>query len=52
MEQSHLVLKNPDGHDIEFVDPIYCDDEYVVVEKNKKNWFLVSCCKLIQIVDL
>ena len=42
-QQCHLELKNGHGQDIEFVDPIYCDDEYVVVEKNNKNWFLVSC---------
>ena len=42
-QQCHLELKNGHGQDIEFVDPIYCDDEYVVVVKNAKNWFLVSC---------
>ena len=28
--------------EIEFVHPIYLDDEFVVVEKGVKNWFMVS----------
>ena len=40
-KQSHFQLENY-HQEIEFVDPIYCDDEFVVVEKNTNNWFMVG----------
>ena len=40
-KQSHFQLENY-HQEIEFVDPIYRDDEFVVVEKNTNNWFMVG----------
>ena len=40
-KQSHFQLENY-HQEIEFVDPIYRDDEFVVVEKNTNNWFMVD----------
>ena len=39
-KQSHLQTYNH-HHEIEFVDPVYRDDEFVVVEKNANDWFMV-----------
>jgi len=39
-KQSHVQINN-NHHSIEFVNPIYCDDEFVIVEKNADNWFMV-----------
>ena len=35
-------LENGQNQTIEFVDPIYSDDQFVVVEKKENNWFMVS----------
>ena len=35
-------VKNGQNNSIEFVDPIYSDDQFVVVEKKENNWFMVS----------
>eukprot|EP00092_Neocalanus_flemingeri_P009175 GFUD01009876.1.p1 GENE.GFUD01009876.1~~GFUD01009876.1.p1 ORF type:complete len:669 (+),score=172.37 GFUD01009876.1:51-2057(+) len=43
MAEKNLV-NNRNGnhhHAVEFIDPVYCDDEYVIVEKNDNNWFMV-----------
>ena len=39
---SHQKLENGQNQSIEFVDPIYSDDQFVVVEKKENNWFMVS----------
>ena len=39
---SHPNLKNRQNQSIEFVAPIYSDDQFVVVEKRANNWFMVS----------
>ena len=39
--ESNLKLESFEK-EIEFVHPIYLDDEFVVVEKGVKNWFMVS----------
>eukprot|EP00090_Calanus_glacialis_P045161 TRINITY_DN8222_c0_g1_i1.p1 TRINITY_DN8222_c0_g1~~TRINITY_DN8222_c0_g1_i1.p1 ORF type:complete len:693 (+),score=210.25 TRINITY_DN8222_c0_g1_i1:41-2119(+) len=49
MEEPSVVLKkvsqqrleNKSNQSIEFVDPIYSDDQFVVVEKKTNNWFMV-----------
>ena len=40
-KQSHFVTEKH-HQTIKFVDPIYCDDEFVIVEKDDNNWFMVG----------
>ena len=35
------ACRNADQEDIEFVDPLYIDDDFIVVEQNTFTWFLV-----------
>ena len=39
---SRQRLENKSSYSIEFVDSIYIDDQFVVVEKKNNNWFMVS----------
>eukprot|EP00092_Neocalanus_flemingeri_P096696 GFUD01123132.1.p1 GENE.GFUD01123132.1~~GFUD01123132.1.p1 ORF type:complete len:224 (-),score=52.05 GFUD01123132.1:17-613(-) len=49
MAEKNLVNKNQSNgnhhHAVEFIDPVYCDDEYVIVEKNDNSWFMVVSSK-------
>jgi len=41
---SAIIMKQEEiaaEHSIKFIDPIYCDDEFVIVEKKIDNWFMV-----------
>ena len=39
---SSLKEKSNYDNDFEFLNPVYCDDEFVVVEKKKNSWFMVN----------
>ena len=39
------ACRNADQEDIEFVDPLYIDDDFIVVEQNTFTWFLVRNTK-------
>lgn len=37
------ACEETDQENIEFIEPLYIDDDFVVVEQKLFTWFLVSC---------
>jgi len=40
-EEQSCIGEEHDGNEIKFIDPVYCDDEYVAVKKQANTWFMV-----------